>query len=155
MWRNMNAHLRVIRVGPVRTFFIGIAKPPPPPHHHYTHRPPTLASSVITQTLPLSTRNSRSYSRSIFTRRTTHLNCTSDFADSLLVKCLSSASSAECHTVVDWNDAVSCSEVGDGATTGSTLEEDTKTSIPVRAYFFSTRFNFFFSQLVEIGNYFA
>ncbi|XP_039002377.1 uncharacterized protein LOC120128823 [Hibiscus syriacus] len=34
---------------------------------------------------------------------------------------------------VDWNEAVSSSEVGDGA-----VEEVTKRSIPVRAYFFST-----------------
>lgn len=41
--------------------------------------------------------------------------------------------------VFDWNDAVSCSEVGDGAN-GSLEEEeeDPRTNIPVKAYFFST-----------------
>ncbi|XP_039021689.1 uncharacterized protein LOC120153894 isoform X2 [Hibiscus syriacus] len=39
--------------------------------------------------------------------------------------------------VVDWSEAVSCSEVGDGGGDGA-VEEGTKRSIPVRAYFFST-----------------
>ncbi|XP_039030603.1 uncharacterized protein LOC120165084 [Hibiscus syriacus] len=39
--------------------------------------------------------------------------------------------------VVGWNDAVSCSKVGDGGDDGA-VEEGAKRSIPVRAYFFST-----------------
>ena len=50
------------------------------------------------------------------------------------LRCVSSVSSAP---TLDWNEAVSCSEVGDG--NGGSVEEDTKPSIPVRAYFFSTR----------------
>ncbi|KAK6270897.1 hypothetical protein POUND7_007995 [Theobroma cacao] len=55
-------------------------------------------------------------------------------------RCLSSIPTPQPETMVDWNDAVSCSEVGDGGDNdnGRTLEEDTKRSIPVRAYFFST-----------------
>lgn len=53
----------------------------------------------------------------------------------LLAKCVSSISSA--HTV-DWNEPVTYSEDGD-SNSGGVSEEDTKSSIPVRAFFFSTR----------------
>ncbi|XP_021295734.1 uncharacterized protein LOC110425219 [Herrania umbratica] len=55
-------------------------------------------------------------------------------------RCISSIPTPLPETMVDWNDAVSCSEVGYGGDNdnGRTLEEDTKRSIPVRAYFFST-----------------
>ncbi|KAK9283667.1 hypothetical protein L1049_011919 [Liquidambar formosana] len=52
----------------------------------------------------------------------------------LVVRCVSSVSSA--HTL-EWNEPVSCSEVGDRNNDGVS-EEDTRASIPVRAYFFST-----------------
>ncbi|KAF7147122.1 hypothetical protein RHSIM_Rhsim03G0122000 [Rhododendron simsii] len=52
----------------------------------------------------------------------------------LLAKCVSSISSA--HTV-DWNEPVTYSEDGD-SNSGGVSEEDTKSSIPVRAFFFST-----------------
>ncbi|GAV63714.1 DUF155 domain-containing protein [Cephalotus follicularis] len=52
------------------------------------------------------------------------------------VRCTSSVSPAHKHTL-EWNDLVSCSEVGDGNNV-ITDDEDTKPSIPVRAYFFST-----------------
>ncbi|XP_022746550.1 uncharacterized protein LOC111296485 [Durio zibethinus] len=55
---------------------------------------------------------------------------------------ISSIPTLQPETVVDWNDAVSSSEVGDvgddNYVDDRTLEEDTKRSIPVRAYFFST-----------------
>ena len=41
----------------------------------------------------------------------------------------------------EWNEPISCSEVGDGD--NGTVDEDTKPYIPVRAYFFSTRFDFY------------
>ncbi|KAH7547965.1 hypothetical protein ACOSP7_032737 [Xanthoceras sorbifolium] len=132
MWRTVDAHLRTIRAQPVRTIFTRISKPPPKNHHH--HRPPLTL--CVVETLTLQTRRSHSYCRPIPNRLSSEFNFSSEFVNSLVVRCVSSASSAERHTVVDWNDAVSCSEVGDGAS--GSLEEDTKTSIPVRAYFFST-----------------
>ncbi|XVF75481.1 hypothetical protein PTKIN_Ptkin13bG0191400 [Pterospermum kingtungense] len=61
----------------------------------------------------------------------------------IAARCMSSFPTPQPEVVVDWNDAVSCSEVGDGGDENNvdddgTLEEDTKRSIPVRAYFFST-----------------
>ncbi|XP_043697763.1 protein RETARDED ROOT GROWTH-LIKE [Telopea speciosissima] len=56
----------------------------------------------------------------------------------LVVRCLSSTSST--HSL-DWNEPVSCSEVGDGYDSNvneDVNEVDTRSSIPVRAYFFST-----------------
>ncbi|XVF23705.1 hypothetical protein REPUB_Repub13aG0062800 [Reevesia pubescens] len=57
---------------------------------------------------------------------------------SVYARCISSIPTPQPETMVDWNEAVSCSEVGDGGGDDRTLEEDTKRSIPVRAYFFST-----------------
>ncbi|RVW60860.1 hypothetical protein CK203_033496 [Vitis vinifera] len=52
------------------------------------------------------------------------------------VRCLSSIFPAN---TLEWNEPVSCSEVGDADGEGRSLgEEDSRTSIPVRAYFFST-----------------
>ncbi|GLT93181.1 hypothetical protein SLE2022_109830 [Rubroshorea leprosula] len=55
-------------------------------------------------------------------------------------RCISSVSTAQQdHTAVEWNEAVSCSEIGDGdGDGGGRLEENAKRSIPVRAFFFST-----------------
>ncbi|XP_059628245.1 protein RETARDED ROOT GROWTH-LIKE-like [Cornus florida] len=71
--------------------------------------------------------------------RFSNLNSRSGFifgSDSSFVvaKCISTISSAN---TVDWNEPVSCSEVGDGSN-GGVSEEDIRASIPVRAYFFST-----------------
>lgn len=59
---------------------------------------------------------------------------------------MSSSSLSSAHTL-EWNEPVSCSEVVGEADAGLIdVEEDSKPSIPVRAYFFSTRsffFNFF------------
>ncbi|KAE8702569.1 putative plastid-lipid-associated protein 12 [Hibiscus syriacus] len=52
---------------------------------------------------------------------------------SIASRCISSFPTPQPEMAVDWNEAVSSSEVGDGA-----VEEVTKRSIPVRAYFFST-----------------
>ena len=66
-----------------------------------------------------------------------------------VAKCLSSVSSSP--NTVGWNDAVSCSEIGDGGaseaevTALSEVDDDDDAiagSIPVRAYFYSTRFDF-------------
>ncbi|KAL2326665.1 hypothetical protein Fmac_025723 [Flemingia macrophylla] len=48
------------------------------------------------------------------------------------VRCVSSL------PTLDWNDAVSCSEVDAEGTDDGTVDHDTKPSIPVRAFFFST-----------------
>ncbi|MED6159894.1 hypothetical protein PIB30_046484 [Stylosanthes scabra] len=54
-----------------------------------------------------------------------------------VTRCISSSSSAfSSLPTVNWNDAVSCSEVSDSR--DRSVEEDSKTSIPVRAFFFST-----------------
>lgn len=64
-----------------------------------------------------------------------------------VVKCISSISSSA-HTV-DWNDAVSCSEIGLSEAEELALEQEEdddasataiKPYVPVRAFFFSTRF---------------
>ncbi|XP_020229271.1 uncharacterized protein LOC109810258 [Cajanus cajan] len=51
---------------------------------------------------------------------------------SALVRCVSSL------PTLDWNDAVSCSEVDAERSGDGTVDQDTKPSIPVRAFFFST-----------------
>lgn len=65
----------------------------------------------------------------------------------VLARCITSSG----HTL-EWNEPVSCSEVGDGGFRsvaegisdgeGDEVEEDSRPSIPVRAYFFSTRLQF-------------
>ncbi|XVE99393.1 hypothetical protein REPUB_Repub03eG0194400 [Reevesia pubescens] len=58
---------------------------------------------------------------------------------SVSARCISSIPTPQPATVVDWYDPVSCSKVGDGSGADDrTLGEDTKLSIPVRTYFFST-----------------
>ncbi|GKU91779.1 hypothetical protein SLEP1_g5600 [Rubroshorea leprosula] len=54
-------------------------------------------------------------------------------------------------TAVDWNEAVLSSEVGDGGGGGGTLEEDPRSSIPVRAYVFSTRLYLFSPFITDIN----
>ncbi|XP_061997693.1 protein RETARDED ROOT GROWTH-LIKE [Rosa rugosa] len=49
------------------------------------------------------------------------------------VRCVSTASP---ESSLDWNEPVSCSEVGDGSK--GSVDKDDKPNIPVRAYFFST-----------------
>lgn len=65
----------------------------------------------------------------------------------LVVRCVSSVPHAD---TLEWNEPVSCSEVGDGHK--ATVDENAKPSIPVRAYFFSTRFvfSFYFLNLVNL-----
>jgi hypothetical protein len=58
----------------------------------------------------------------------------SNFGSSV-IRCVSS------FPTLDWNDAVSCSEVDADATHDDrTLDQDSKPAIPVRAFFFSTRY---------------
>lgn len=136
MWRSMDAYLRTIRAQPVRTIFTNFPKSRPTrqPNHHLHVRPPLTLS--LAKTVTVRTRDSHAYSSSILNERTFNL----DFSGSFVARCITSASSAEPHAVVDWNEAVSCSEVGDGA--NGNWEDAPRKSIPVRAYFFSTRFDF-------------
>ena len=57
----------------------------------------------------------------------------------VLARCITSS----VHTL-EWNEPVSCSEVGEGIGEGEAdeVEEDSRPSIPVRAYFISTRLQF-------------
>ncbi|KAJ0047127.1 hypothetical protein Pint_06126 [Pistacia integerrima] len=123
MWRTIR-----VQVQPIRTFLNQI--PQPTPHRYYHHHRRWLLTLSPLKTLTLRTTYSYSFSFS------SHFNFTSEFS-SLVVRCISSASSAQPHPVVNWNDAVPCSEVGDGGN-NSSVEDDPKTSIPVKAYFFST-----------------
>ncbi|ESR49434.1 protein retarded root growth-like [Citrus sinensis] len=121
---------------PVRTIFTKTPSPPPRHHYHRYQRPLIPLSVSLAKTVTcIRTRDSHSYSSSILNEQIFHF----DFSSSLVAHCITSASSAEPQVVVDWNDAVSCSEVGDGAN-GSLEEEeeDPRTNIPVKAYFFST-----------------
>ncbi|KAK4366520.1 hypothetical protein RND71_014400 [Anisodus tanguticus] len=89
------------------------------------HRPITLTFSLIVR------RESHSLNHGFIKKP--------NFA---VAKCLSSISSSA-HTV-DWNDAVSCSEIGEAEESALEREEDdasataVKPYIPVRAFFFST-----------------
>lgn len=55
----------------------------------------------------------------------------------VVAKCISSITPAG---TLEWNEPIMCSQVGSGDDVGGVSEEDTKASIPVRAFFFSTRF---------------
>jgi hypothetical protein len=58
----------------------------------------------------------------------------SNFGSSV-IRCVSS------FPTLDWNDVVSCSEVDADAThDDGTIDQDSKPAIPVRAFFFSTRY---------------
>jgi hypothetical protein len=58
----------------------------------------------------------------------------SNFGSSV-IRCISS------FPTLDWNDVVSCSEVDADAThDDGTIDQDSKPAIPVRAFFFSTRY---------------
>eukprot|EP00257_Ricinus_communis_P007453 XP_002523919.2 uncharacterized protein LOC8281964 [Ricinus communis] len=131
MWRTIDSHLKTIRL-PVRTILF--SKSPLNPDYHSLPllKPyPRHFSLPKTLTLSLSTFSGRSH---YYDSTTTNLG---------ILRCVSSLSSASAplppppHTAVDWNEPVSGTEVGDGSGYRS-VEEDSKLSIPVRAYFFST-----------------
>ncbi|KAL1368050.1 hypothetical protein HN51_022152 [Arachis hypogaea] len=93
--------------------------------HSYSHSfLPSLPGTAITPT-------HASFSQSVPSK-------TRDIGSNVglsVMRCISSSSSPSLPTL-DWNDAVLCSEVGDGR--DGSVEKDSKTSIPVRAFFFST-----------------
>ncbi|RYR25845.1 hypothetical protein Ahy_B02g059859 isoform A [Arachis hypogaea] len=93
--------------------------------HSYSHSfLPSLPGTAITPT-------HASFSQSVPSK-------TRDIGSNVglsVMRCISSSSSPSLPTL-DWNDTVLCSEVGDGR--DGSVEKDSKTSIPVRAFFFST-----------------
>ena len=135
MWRTIDAQLRAARLfpslfssssqsqplhfslKPIRTFLTTNPKP----HHTLCLAPKTLIL------------------RTIFATATTATDSISCAASLTVVRCVSSFSPAGS---LDWNEPVSCSEVGEGNGDDDNLDEDNKPCIPVRAYFFSTRFAF-------------
>jgi len=125
MWRTVDVHLRALR------FF-------PSPQPSFTIRPvctiltPKAHTLAAPQTLSLRTIVTTSVF-SIFKGLGTR-GSGSNFGLTV-VRCVSSVSPAP---TLEWNEPVSCSEVGNGDS--GSVEEDSKSSIPVRAYFFSTRF---------------
>lgn len=54
-----------------------------------------------------------------------------------MLRCISS--SVNSMPALEWNETISCSEIGEDETS-FVLEDDAKSSIPVRAYFLCTRF---------------
>ncbi|XP_052187459.1 protein RETARDED ROOT GROWTH-LIKE [Diospyros lotus] len=139
MWRyhrSIDAHMKSILLLPSLSSSISPSPPPttsfralftlsnpssglilPPPPRSLNPCSPLLS---LAQTLDL--------------RRTNYSLAFRPLSGFVVSKCVSSVSSAH-H--VEWNDAVSCSEVGDG-NTGGVTEDEPRPSIPVRAYFFST-----------------
>uniref|UniRef100_A0A2N9E2Y6 DUF155 domain-containing protein n=1 Tax=Fagus sylvatica TaxID=28930 RepID=A0A2N9E2Y6_FAGSY len=132
MRRSIDAQLRAARLfpslfssqpyfslKPVRT----ILAPKPNPHYHTLCAPKTLTLRTIFATTTTAT-----------TSTSIHSHGGRDFG-LIVVRCVSSFSPAD---TLDWNEPVSCSEVGDGDGNNGSLDEDSKPAIPVRAYFFST-----------------
>uniref|UniRef100_A0A803P1Z3 DUF155 domain-containing protein n=2 Tax=Cannabis sativa TaxID=3483 RepID=A0A803P1Z3_CANSA len=133
MWRSrtLDAHFRTMRLIPsllssssplilVRTIKNQVHLPSPLPNpSRSSSLPKSLISPIVTFT-PSSPSGLRSQS----------LSSGIGFH---VVRCISSVSPAP---TFDWNEPVSCSEVGDGDM--GTVDEDTRPHIPVRAYFFST-----------------
>jgi hypothetical protein len=125
MWRTVDVHLRALRLfpSPQPSFTIRPVRTILSPKAHTLSAPQTqtlrtiVTTSVFSIFKGLETRGSGSNSGLIF------------------VRCVSSVSPVP---TLEWNEPVSCSEVGNGDS--GSVEEDTKSAIPVRAYFFSTRF---------------
>ncbi|XP_050212175.1 protein RETARDED ROOT GROWTH-LIKE isoform X2 [Mercurialis annua] len=144
MWRTIDSHLKTIRL-PVRTILFSKSPPPKNPNLNYysnyslkpSHypKPQTLNLSISTISPPLSFNGRTRYSDS---NSTSHLG---------ILRCVSSISSASASSVpqqpphtaaVEWNEAGLDAEVVDSDGIGNRELEDSKISIPVRAFFFST-----------------
>ncbi|KAJ6772901.1 hypothetical protein OIU74_019005 [Salix koriyanagi] len=141
MWRAIDAHSKTIRFS-LRTVLF--------PYHQNPVSPPLKPPSSghffsLSKTLTVSS-STPSPSFSILAFTTRHCNnvaCGGGGRGGSLavVRCISSISASAApnqqHTAVDWNEPVSCPDVGVGGK-GTDVEEDTRPSIPVRAFFFST-----------------
>ncbi|KAJ6892342.1 hypothetical protein NC651_025518 [Populus alba x Populus x berolinensis] len=142
MWRAIDAHSKTIRFS-LRTILfsyhqnpLSISSVKPPHPSHFLSLSKTLSVSSSTP--------NPSFSILAFTTR--HSNNVAwgggvRGGNMVVVRGISSISASAApnqqHTAVDWNEPVFCSDVGVGGK-GTGVEEDTRTSIPVRAFFFST-----------------
>ena len=147
MWRAIDAHSKTIRFS-LRTALFSYHQNPlpisslkPPKAGHFFSLFKTLSVSSSTP--------NTSFSVIAFTTR--HCNNVAwgggvRGGNLVVARCISSISASAApnqqHTAVDWNEPVSSSDVGVGGK-GTGVEVDTRPSIPVRAFFFSTRFSFF------------
>lgn len=121
MWRSIDTPLKIIRSFPIRAII----------RHHHNQNPNYYFTPKKTLTISSTPIVSLSSGPHIPVPRAL-----------LVVRCLSSIQNPNRVPTVDFNESVSCSEIGDGA--NDAVEEDTiPSSIPVRAYFFSTRLSIF------------
>ncbi|XP_022999183.1 uncharacterized protein LOC111493641 [Cucurbita maxima] len=141
MWRAIDAHLRSVRLLP-NLFAYSSSSP------LFSSRSSFLARSSSTFLSPVPKPHSITLSKTLVFCTT--INCLSSVSCSgigirrfgasscgvvVLARCITSS----VHTL-EWNVPVSCSEVGEGIGEGEAdeVEEDSRPSIPVRAYFIST-----------------
>ncbi|KAG6758447.1 hypothetical protein POTOM_038795 [Populus tomentosa] len=142
MWRAIDAHSKTIRFSLRTVLFsyhqnpLSISSAKPPNSSHFLSLSKTLSVSSSTP--------NPSFSILAFTTR--HCNNVAwgggvRGCNLVVVRGISSISASAApnqqHTAVDWNEPVFCSDVGVGGK-GTGVEEDTRPSIPVRAFFFST-----------------
>ncbi|GAB4854901.1 hypothetical protein Ancab_023488 [Ancistrocladus abbreviatus] len=136
MWRptarSLDIHLKAI-----------LLSPPP----LFSTKPLSLSPSCSFSTLHFLSQFSPllSCSKTLISRIPSHSSVHSIQKLSLVaVRCVSSVSQAQTTIsgTVGWDEPVSCSEVGDGSyvseTESESVDVDTRPSIPVRAFFFST-----------------
>ncbi|KAJ9159986.1 hypothetical protein P3X46_025431 [Hevea brasiliensis] len=133
MWRSIDAHLKAIRL-PVRAILLSQSNPccslplPKPRSHHFSFPKTLTVYSISTSFSPILSFTGRPHCGSSSTTSLAFLRCVSS---------ISSASAPQQQTTVDWNEPVSTSEFeNDG--NNRPVVEDSKSSITVRAYFFST-----------------
>ncbi|KAJ6983286.1 hypothetical protein NC653_026179 [Populus alba x Populus x berolinensis] len=142
MWRAIDAHSKTIRFSLRTVLFsyhqnpLSISSVKAPNSSHFFSLSKTLSVSSSTP--------NPSFSILAFTTR--HCNNVAwgggvRGGNLVVVRGISSISASaspnQQHTAVDWNEPVFCSDVGVGGK-GTGVEEDTRPSIPVRAFFFST-----------------
>ncbi|KAF9676735.1 hypothetical protein SADUNF_Sadunf08G0033900 [Salix dunnii] len=122
MWRTIDAPLKTIRL-PVRTFLLSHHRNPPS-----LPSPSSLHFFSLSKTLTISPSIPNPLSPILaFTTRCSNSAAFCRGANLVTARCISSISSPAApnqqHTAVDWNEPVTCSEVGDGDK-GTNIEED-------------------------------
>ncbi|XP_068316124.1 protein RETARDED ROOT GROWTH-LIKE-like [Pyrus communis] len=128
MRRAIDAHLKAARLFPSLSYFSSSYSP---------STPRVTVSAILTLAHP----HAPSISKTLNLHSITISSCSSILRNHgvasnfglAVVRCVSSVPHAD---TLEWNEPVSCSEVGDGHK--APVDEDSKPSIPVRAYFFST-----------------
>lgn len=152
MRRTIDAHLRAMRFAPPLSPFSSSSSSSPPlasvrrtifSYYHFQALSPKPYALSLSKTLVPCT-NSATDSSLLGLRNQSFCSGSVSGFGLLIVRCVSSVSPAR---TFEWNEPVPCSEVGDscsqvGDGCNGTVEEDAKPSIPVRAFFFSTRFVF-------------